>query len=290
MIRPLASTPAPSAGPGGGIRKEAPKPFHDWITTPAPATTSATTTTKAESHAPPVGTVVSTVVQPAAPTGRDRIAATFDASAMTGTVPVPRTAGAPADRLPAGATFVVHLQDRAGSVELIALPWRLVATGRLAYFLASRGTAGTPETAAIGASPAVPEARENPGVTLPAVIGNEGADVAEDATNTLPATAILAASDAMDAGGDAGGASPASTRGHAALPWTARLMRWVEANDGAATLWLRDYRVDENGIARLVATLRAAASEAGLRLDRVVINGRTHWHLHRPSRGIIHAG
>jgi hypothetical protein len=289
MIRPLANAPTPSAGPGGGIRKETPKPFRDWIATQAPASPPTMTTTTAGLHAPATGVVVSTVVPPAGPMGQEGAAATFDASAVTASMRAPWASGVLGDRLPASATFVVHLQDRAGSVELVALPWRLVATGWLAYLLAAHGSASTPEIPAIDASPAVSEAMESHSIMLPPIVGNDGACVADNATHAMPGTAILAASDALDAAGDAD-ATPESTLGHAALPWTARLMRWVEANDGAATLWLRDYRLEESGIRRLVATLRAAAGEAGMRLDRVVINGKTLWHVHRHSRETAHAG
>jgi hypothetical protein len=193
------------------------------------------------------------------------------------------------DRLSADASFVVRLQHHSGSVELIALPWRLVATGRLAHFVASQGSAGPREPHAAGARSCNAGVAARPSATLPSIEAVGEALVAEEGEGKPAVSAALAICDAVESGSD-DNAVPASTQSNAALPWTARLMRWIEANDGAATLWLRDYRLEENGIPHLVATLRTAAGEAGMRLDRVVINGRTHWLVHRPSRETVHAG
>jgi hypothetical protein len=196
------------------------------------------------------------------------------------------------DRLPASVSFVVQLHHRSGSVELIALPWRLVATGQLAHLFASHGSAGTAATAqvhAAGARPAIPGMAASAFATRSSIEAIDDARVAGDANSRLPASAALAAPDSVQSGPE-DGAEHASVHGHAALPWTARLMRWVESNGGAATIWLRDYHLDENGLPHLVASLRAAAGDAGLRLDRIVINGKTQWHLHRSSRETTHAG
>lgn len=111
----------------------------------------------------------------------------------------------------------------------------------------------------------------------------------DDDKDPLPASAVVAAHGAIDSAED-DRAVQLSAHDHAALPWTARLLRWIEANGGAAVVWFRDFRLEERDVPHVVATLRAAAGEAGLRLHRIVINGRTHWHLHRPSRETEHAG
>jgi len=292
MIRPLANAPVPVAGPNVGPRKEQSTPFHDWLASqepvPASAPASAVASPAAVIRAPGVDVVVPPAAQALTGTTRDALAESLHAPATKTPVPVlPDLMQAPTTRSAASAPFAIQLRTHSGSVELIALPWRLVATGGLAHLFASRDAAMLHHASDPRPAGATTGARAC-ATPLPV---EDGGDVcmADDDRNAASASAVVATHDAMDSADDERVAQ-ASAQRHAALPWTARLLRWIEANGGAATLWFRDYRLEERGIPHLVATLRAAASDAGLRLDRIVINGRTHWHLHRPNRETTHAG
>jgi hypothetical protein len=74
----------------------------------------------------------------------------------------------------------------------------------------------------------------------------------------------------------ANASSPAASHTQAA-PWLLRLFRWLEQKGHDPSVWLRDYRLDQADAHQLAEALRTHASEQGIRLERIVVNGRELW-------------
>lgn len=272
MIGPFGPTPPPPppAQPNRAPSQErapshdTPKPFLDFLGQVAPAST------------PTVPTV---------PTPQPNVAPV--ASVPPGSASVaPTPTITPATLTSEMAGLALRIEHRAGAVELIASPWRLMATGGLARVFGLRTQA---DPAARSGNAALQRA----GVLLArgnAVLG-QGEAVAP-AVSGIEATGGFAAGTGIPVERfDVADAANVRVRpgAPAALPWVARLLRWLD-DHGEATLWVRDFRLDEADKRALVATLRTAAAQSGFRLDRIVINGRAHWHVHRPTRETAHAG
>lgn len=59
--------------------------------------------------------------------------------------------------------------------------------------------------------------------------------------------------------------------------WPEASMRFTRRADGGTVLWLRDYRISDEGGAQLVAIMIKEAMAQGTPLSRVVLNGREAW-------------
>lgn len=265
MIGPLVPMAVPPAQPNRTPAHDASMSFLDWVLgkgVPSPPA----------ALAPQV--VAGASVQP----GGVTVPPVPPDSAMLAATPAPEMSG-----------LALHIEHRAGAVELIVLPWRLVATGSLAHVLglqAQAGAGGSSATAELQAS-SVPPARSSMAMGPSQAGAGAGCD-SETGTTLAPlASGPFIAMERFDQAEYADVHARADAP--AALPWVARLLRWLDGH-GEATLWVRDFRLDEGDKRALVATLRATAAQSGFRLDRIVINGRAHWHLHRPTRGTSHAG
>lgn len=175
-------------------------------------------------------------------------------------------------------TLQVHLRKPQGEREVVSLPWRLAAGGRLDQSLRVPGMVAPPGMASSsapvgGASSATPGMAvfdalgrvQTPGLSHGARAPAEGA--------LLPGMMRIAAR--------AGDASAAATLGAASAPvvseWLSRWMKWIERDGHDPVVLLRDYRMDGDETRRVVDTLRAFAREHGVVLDRVVFNGHEFW-------------
>ena len=67
-----------------------------------------------------------------------------------------------------------------------------------------------------------------------------------------------------------------TTLGSAAY-WAERSLRFTHQPGGGKVAWLRDYRMSDREAAQLVDTLRSEASERGVALNRIMLNGREVW-------------
>jgi hypothetical protein len=281
MIRPLVAMPTPPPAPAKNPpQQDAPSSFRDWVAaqdaTPkeptGPLQQNVGLDSSQQAGAPPKPVSGSSLTATPRPT-IDSLQGTMPSIAATGTTGL--------------ALRIVH---RTGAVELVAMPWRLVATGGLAHLLGLRGSVTSGGCTGTRAAPLG-------GMSAISGYGAVGQRLAESQAGSGADSEISAVALASDPSVsleqfDVGEYADAHERAHAptALPWVARLLRWVDDHGGEATLWVRDFRLDDGDKRALVATLREAAVQSGFRLHRIVINGRAHWHVHRPVRENPHAG
>jgi hypothetical protein len=59
--------------------------------------------------------------------------------------------------------------------------------------------------------------------------------------------------------------------------WAERSLRFTQQPGGGKVAWLRDYRMSDREAVHLVDTLRSEASERGVALQRIMLNGREVW-------------
>ena len=137
------------------------------------------------------------------------------------------------------ATHMLQCQIRKpqGEREVIALPWRLAAGGRLDQSLRAPGARASDE-----------------GALLPGMMR-----IATRAGDASAAATLGAAS------------APVVSE------WLSRWMKWIERDGHDPVVLLRDYRMDGDETRRVVDTLREFAREHGVVLDRVVVNGHEFW-------------
>lgn len=174
-------------------------------------------------------------------------------------------------------TLQCHVRGPNGEREVVSLPWRLAAGGRLDQSLRAPGMVAPGVV-----STATPGAMSSPGnVGLP-YFDAQG----RPQNGTLPpGTAVPG--DAVFAPGvvriTARGveAPGAATIGAASTPvvseWLSRWMKWIERDGHDPVVLLRDYRMDGDETRRVVDGLREFAREHGVSLERVVVNGHEFW-------------
>ena len=178
------------------------------------------------------------------------------------------------------ATHMLQCQIRKpqGEREVIALPWRLAAGGRLDQSLRAPGAVAPPGIASMSPAGGVPSA--TPGMAVFDALGRVQ-------TLGVPPAARAPGNDALLPGmvrgaTRAGDASVAATLGASSAPvvseWLSRWMKWIERDGHDPVVLLRDYRMDGDETRRIVDTLRAFAREHGVALERVVVNGHEFWH------------
>ena len=178
------------------------------------------------------------------------------------------------DRLSSVVEF--HVRNPQGERELIAMPWRLMASGALAQSRSGHGfvdPAGTTTISMfdpVAAMPVVtPQAVSVVGNASVAGLRRDAAGA--DATVLQPATLrAIEADDPMSLP-----SLPSSSP--AAAEWLARWMKWIERDGRDPLVLLRDFRLDDDETRRVVDSLRAIAQEHGVGLDRIVVNGREFW-------------
>jgi hypothetical protein len=175
-------------------------------------------------------------------------------------------------------TLQVHLRKPQGEREVVSLPWRLAAGGRLDQSLRVPGMVAPPGMAS-SSTPVGGVSSANPGMAVFDALGrlqtpglSPGARASDEGA-LLPGMMRIAAR--------AGDASAAATLGAASAPivseWLSRWMKWIERDGHDPVVLLRDYRMDGDETRRVVDTLREFAREHGVVLDRVVVNGHEFW-------------
>lgn len=180
--------------------------------------------------------------------------------------------------LQANAMLELHMCNLQGEREVVALPWRLMATGRLAQSIDGHAGAGAPRGALSSTSIASAAAT----IALSAQPATGGLGVAGTLADTSSTRVALPSSTSMIAAHAAGDVEATATAtsapaSSAAVEWLARWIRWIERDGHDPAVWLRDYRIDDDEARRVVDDLRALAREHGISLERIVVNGREHW-------------
>lgn len=169
-----------------------------------------------------------------------------------------------------------HVRNPQGERELVAMPWRLMASGALAQTTGGQGlidsaVAATASMQAIAGSahPVATHSLAAAGRVHALGLRNDmaGSNVMAPPSVVLRATG---ADDAMPLP-----SLPASSP--AAAEWLARWMKWIERDGRDPVVLLRDFRIDDDEARRFVDGLRAFAQEHGVGLDRIVVNGREFW-------------
>ncbi|MFZ2752586.1 MAG: hypothetical protein WAZ48_03970 [Lysobacteraceae bacterium] len=178
------------------------------------------------------------------------------------------------DRLSSVVEF--HVRNPQGERELVAMPWRLMASGALAQSRGGHGfvdPAGTTTTSIF--DPVAAKHAATPQAV--SVVGNASAaglrSDAAGATATVlqPATLRAVETDDPMPLPSLPSSSPA------AAEWLARWMKWIERDGRDPIVLLRDFRIDDDEARRVIDSLRAFAQEHGVGLDRIVVNGREFW-------------
>lgn len=176
----------------------------------------------------------------------------------------------------------LDVRNPQGERELVAMPWRLMASGRLAQSLGAGGYAGSATLLPVAyPASAIAPAQMAGAQSVAAIRHAVGADLSGDPLETasMSPTAVARAIAADD---DAPLPSlPLSSPSPAAAEWLARWIKWIERDGRDPVVLLRDFRIDDDEAGRLVDGLRAFAQEHGIELDRIVVNGREFWR--RPS-------
>jgi hypothetical protein len=189
------------------------------------------------------------------------------------------TAGSSAGAI-AEATSVLlelHTGDANGVREVVSLPWRLAAVGRLSQELGG-GFAMLP---VVGVRREALFMEANPAVVA---MASDGAGTVASAHRASElgvgnSTVPIASRSRIEAqsGIDSSASSLPVVASSAAAQWLARWTKWIEREGRDPTLWLRDFRINGSEADRIVENFRAFAREHGLTLDRIVINGREFW-------------
>ena len=140
-----------------------------------------------------------------------------------------------------------------------------------------------------------PDPEALPDVTLPAMantstqpheaVSDIPPDVSETTRNASLHEGVVAmlsslvegeATEAVSHTQSTGSASAVSAEASMML-WPESSLRLTRQHDGSAVIWLRDYRLPDDGASRVVDALVEGAKAAGIRLGRIVLNGREVW-------------
>jgi hypothetical protein len=175
-------------------------------------------------------------------------------------------------------TLQVHLRKPQGEREVVSLPWRLAAGGRLDQSLRVPGMVAPPGMAS-SSTPVGGVSSANPGMAVFDALGRLQTPGLSPGARAPGEGALLPGM--MRIAARAGDASAAATLGAASAPvvseWLSRWMKWIERDGHDPVVLLRDYRMDGDETRRVVDTLREFAREHGVVLDRVVVNGHEFW-------------
>lgn len=252
MIDPLLSAPAPAPTPTRTRANDAPvgtPSFEAWVK-PGQGQQGEVTAQQNAEHA-----------------GSDA-AADVLAFEIAASAPISATSAV-------SALVEFHVLNPQGEREVVATPWRLMASGRLAQSLDGRGIVG-PATAVSATVSGVVEATPVAASSSARLEGYAAAAVG-DATSSPGAHLLMLSSLRPPAGDDLAPLSSLPSASPAAAEWLARSMKWIERDGRDPLVLLRDFRIDDTEAQRVVDGLRAFAQEQGVALDRIVVNGREFW-------------
>lgn len=281
-----ATAPGQDNGSAHGQSQDTPE-FHAWLQSAADDMTSVENDAAATGDGRAADAILQAMSSPSAPgTGvsaalqsvavQESLLPTGDA----GLLPLQETTSVLIDahlwRDFLSARLELHVCNAHGEREVIAMPWRLMASGHFAQSaavvqgvvadatsgdIASGGVKGhipaSTQVAASGASTSHPAHGDDGRLMVPfAPVSTVESARTRDKT-------IFAQSHAPHA--------------PAAIEWVARWMKWIERDGRDAVVWLRDFRVDDEQAARMADGLRRFAEEQGVSLERIVVNGRERW-------------
>lgn len=176
-----------------------------------------------------------------------------------------------------------HVRNPQGERELVAMPWRLMASGALAQSMDGQGpvdpaVAMVASMHAAGGFAHAAAARSVAATGHADAAGPRSEAAGSNATVQLPAMVRAAGTD------DPMQLRPLPMSSPAAAEWLARWMKWIERDGRDPIVLLRDFRIDDDEARRVVDGLRAFAQEHGVGLDRIVVNGREFWRRPDPSQ------
>jgi hypothetical protein len=171
--------------------------------------------------------------------------------------------------------FEFHIQHASGDIEVFALPWTLSATAGLAQSIAM-GHLGSLESSVMtssfecsGTSGSSTNANE---LDAQLIVSNPSA--AEP--NTTAGISSLLASEPVEL--RAGKLDAATATSPATImPWAERLIRWVQQQGSGASVWVRDYRLDDEAARQLGEAMKSVAREHGIAIQKIVVNAREIW-------------
>jgi hypothetical protein len=173
------------------------------------------------------------------------------------------------------AMLELHVRNPQGEREVVAMPWRLMASGHLAHVNAMSGMPG--QAAVLGGAHPVAGAQAAATAAAPASISmSSGSSLPIFDGRGIPVEAMLSQS-ATRSRDDVATLKTMSSHAPAAAEWLARWMKWIEREGHDAVVWLRDFSIDEDQAARVVEGLRGFALAQGVGLERIVVNGRELW-------------
>lgn len=174
------------------------------------------------------------------------------------------------------ASLELHLVRPGGEREIVALPWRLFAQHRLAYITGGDAAmVGAASAHTTGAHASIGGGSIGGGMTAVGLpMDADPSLVASQAALPLAMQSTTASTAGGGIGATAGARAQATP---AAMEWLARWMKWIERDGHDPVVWLRDFRLDADGIREVVEGLRTLAREQGTPLSRIVVNGREQW-------------
>lgn len=173
------------------------------------------------------------------------------------------------------AMLELHVRNPQGEREVVAMPWRLMASGHLAHANAMSGMPGMAVEPG-GAHP-VADAQAAATAAAPASLSmSSGSWLPIFDGKGIPVAAMSSQSPTRSRD-DVAALKTMSSHAPAAAEWLARWMKWIEREGHDAVVWLRDFSIDEDQAARVVEGLRSFAQAQGVGLERIVFNGRELW-------------
>lgn len=196
-----------------------------------------------------------------------------------GPMPLAATAS-PVESIGIAVEVEAHLLDPRGGRELVIVPMRLRATGRLAQSADARSWPPVGD-GAMASAPSIPAPMPMPAVPRPSFAGAPALHPRAVEGETGALTPWISALRPDDAGLEEDTSPRSPTTAADTANWLMRRLALVQQAGRAPTLWLRDYRLDPDEAFRVAADLHRLARDRGVALDRIVVNGREH----RPDPG-----
>lgn len=173
-------------------------------------------------------------------------------------------------------SFDFHFRRGQAALELVSVPWKLAASGRLSH----AGQAAVPYSAAaaiiaspipahstpngLAAAQAQPLRPQVTGVREQTPLPSVTPQVGEQIDSAPP----------IDDGLQTASGSPLAPQ---AAPWAERLMHWLQRQGHDPELWVRDYALDDKAARHIADAMRTLAKEQGIHLQRIVVNARELW-------------
>ncbi|MDE3071437.1 MAG: hypothetical protein KGJ63_01760 [Pseudomonadota bacterium] len=114
---------------------------------------------------------------------------------------------------------------------------------------------------------------EMPSLAKDAVADTDLLEVVREALNAM----VKSGAPAGTSGSSPPSATAIGSMAASTMLWPESLLRLTRQRDGDAVIWLRDYRASPEAASQLVTVLVEGAKAEGIRLGRIVLNGREVW-------------